>query len=108
MYDYGIVSAGSYFGEISVLLDEPAEFSYMFNPHCGKPLMMLTLTSKEFMDIVEKFPEVKEQLTARAIQRKEFFRNYKTITLIRLMRSIIKNPSISIPKKVLKYNQKDR
>ena len=60
MYDYGVVSEGGYFGEISVLLDEPAEFSYMFNPHSGKPLLMLTLSTQDFIDIIDKFPEVKE------------------------------------------------
>lgn len=45
MYDYGVVSEGSYFGDISVLMQEPAEFSYMYNPFSGKPLMMLTLTA---------------------------------------------------------------
>ena len=86
MYDYGIVEQNSYFGEISVLLNEPAEFSYMFNPYSGRPLLMLSLTSEEFLDICNKFPAVKEKLTSRAHQRKEFFRNYKTIVLLKLMK----------------------
>ena len=32
LYEYGIIHEGSYFGEISLLLDEPNEYSYCYNP----------------------------------------------------------------------------
>ena len=33
MYDYGILKAGSYFGDISILLNKPNKYSYFYNPH---------------------------------------------------------------------------
>ena len=38
MYEYGVIHEGSYFGEISLLLDEENEFSYHYNPFSGKPV----------------------------------------------------------------------
>jgi len=32
LYEYGNLKAGSYFGDISILLDQPEEFSYFYNP----------------------------------------------------------------------------
>jgi signal-transduction protein with cAMP-binding, CBS, and nucleotidyltransferase domain len=32
MYQYGILNEGSYFGDISTLLNQPNYFSYFYNP----------------------------------------------------------------------------
>jgi len=32
-YQYGILGEGSYFGDISAMLNEPNEFSYLYNPY---------------------------------------------------------------------------
>ena len=38
MYDYGLIKGGSFFGDISLLLKKPNEFSFFYNPHHEKPL----------------------------------------------------------------------
>jgi hypothetical protein len=38
LFDYGVLGEGSYFGDISALLDEPNEYSYCCNPFGEKPL----------------------------------------------------------------------
>ena len=32
LYNYGILKKGSYFGDISILLNKPNEFSYLYDP----------------------------------------------------------------------------
>jgi hypothetical protein len=32
LFNYGILGQGSYFGDISLFLDEPNQFSYFYNP----------------------------------------------------------------------------
>ena len=91
MYDYGVINEGGYFGDISVLLNQPSEFSFFYNPHSGKPVMLLSLPSETFMSICDDYPVVKEILVARAHKRKEMFENYKSILLIKYMKTIEKN-----------------
>ena len=51
MIEYGKLSEGSYFGDISILNDEPNEYSYYFDPFTNnnnndknnKPLEMLEI-----------------------------------------------------------------
>ena len=43
MIEYGQLSEGSYFGDISILNDEPNEYSYYFDPFTNKPLEMLEI-----------------------------------------------------------------
>ena len=33
MYDYGLIKGGSFFGDISLLLGKPNEYSFFYNPH---------------------------------------------------------------------------
>ena len=51
LYDYGMLSEGSYFGDISLLLNQPEEFSYFYNPYQEKPIMMLAINSAKFLEI---------------------------------------------------------
>jgi len=51
LYDYGMLSEGSYFGDISLLLKQPEEFSYFYNPYHEKPIMMLAINSAKFLEI---------------------------------------------------------
>ena len=51
MFDYGILEDGSYFGDISTLLDEPNEYSYLGNPFAQKPLQLLTINTNDFLNI---------------------------------------------------------
>jgi hypothetical protein len=46
MYEYGIIHEGSYFGDISLLLNEENEFSYHYNPFYKKPVQMLSLDAE--------------------------------------------------------------
>ena len=38
VYDYSSLEEGSYFGDISLLLNEPNKFSYFWNEFLEKPL----------------------------------------------------------------------
>lgn len=95
MYEYGLISEGGYFGDISALLDEPNEFSYFFNPNNIKATLLLEIEAPQFLEICNNHPVAKEILTKRAIVRKEMFQNYKAITLLKYMRAIIKGPHIA-------------
>jgi hypothetical protein len=33
MYDYGVIKSGSYFGDVSLLLNKPEQFSFFYNPN---------------------------------------------------------------------------
>jgi len=90
LYDYGTIGEGGYFGDISCLLDEPENFSYFFNPYSGKPTLVLSLSAKLFKEICDQYPVVKDVLIERAQKRKEMFENFKSIILIKYMRTIVK------------------
>lgn len=72
------------------MLDVPNEFSYLYNPDADKPLLMLTIPSEKFKNLVNRFPAVKETLRDRALKRLDIFRNYRQIVLIRYMKTILK------------------
>jgi hypothetical protein len=97
MYDYGLIQEGSYFGDISAMLNTQNEFSYLYNPNSDKPLLLLTIPTLKFLEIVNKFPAVKETLTMRAKKRIITFRNFKQIALMRYMRFIRSNPTYIKP-----------
>ena len=48
LYEYGILPDGSYFGDISILFDEPNEYSYFYNPSAEIPIQMLSVDSELF------------------------------------------------------------
>ena len=94
MYEYGLLQEGSYFGDISILLDQPSEYSYYYNPHSEKALMMLSLNADEFIRICDQYPLAKDILVERARKRREMFENYKSIILLKYMKAIRKSPNI--------------
>ena len=94
MYEYGLIQEGGYYGDISLLLNMPSEFSYFYNPTCEKPLLLLSLDVKSYMNLCHKHPLSKELLTERARKRREMFENYKSIILLKYMRTIFKNPAV--------------
>ena len=49
IHEYGVLTEGSYFGDIGLLLQEPEEFSYFSNPYHTKPILMMKVPSKEFL-----------------------------------------------------------
>ena len=54
-YEYGLLEKGSYFGDISVLLNEPNQFSYTFNLKQAKNLLLLSIPAAEFLEICEEY-----------------------------------------------------
>ena len=94
MYEYGLVQECGYFGDISILMGQPSEYSYFNNPQTDTAL--LALDAKQFTEICDCHPIAKEILTTRARQRREMFENYKTVILLKYMRAITKNPLIAL------------
>lgn len=93
-FNYGVLQEGSYFGDISILLEEPNQYSYYYDPYQTRPVHLLQISSKNFLDIVEKHPIPKESLIKVAVEKKNLFHSYKSIKLISYMRTIIRNPEI--------------
>lgn len=56
LYLYGSIGEGAMFGEISLLRDEPEEFSYYYDKFQTKPIQLLTMPAKEFNAICEQYP----------------------------------------------------
>jgi CRP-like cAMP-binding protein len=49
LFIYGILEEGSYFGDNSLLLDQPNHFSYYYNPHAPDPVQLLTIECDIFL-----------------------------------------------------------
>lgn len=94
MYEYAVLQDGNYFGDISILLDQPSDYSYCYNPHNEKALMMMSMKAEKFLQICERYPLAKSILTERALKRVEIFENFKNIMLLKYMKVIRKNPNI--------------
>jgi len=69
IYEYGILSDGSYFGDISLLLDQDEEFSYFYNPQTPKPITMLTIKADKFIEICNKYPLSKDVMLKRTNEK---------------------------------------
>lgn len=67
LYEYGMLEKGSYFGDISILLDKSSEYSYFYNPYNEKPLLLLSIHADDFIRICNEYPLAKDILTQRAI-----------------------------------------
>jgi len=63
---YGTLSDGSCFGEISLMLNMPNEFSYFFNSREDKNLLLLEIDSLDFLEICEDYQLAKEIFKKRA------------------------------------------
>lgn len=92
MFDYCVLDDGSYFGDISALLDEPNEYSYLCNPFAEKPVQLLSINSDDFLSICDKYRYSKKSMMNKALKRKAMFDNYKKVTLICYMKAIQKKP----------------
>lgn len=55
MLKYGELSDGSCFGDISLVLSQPNEFSYVFNERDDKNLFMLEIDSLDFLEVCEEY-----------------------------------------------------
>jgi len=70
---YGTLSDGSCFGDISLLLNIPNEFSYYFNEREDKNLFFLEIDSLDFFEICEEFQVSKNILKERAKKKNQVF-----------------------------------
>ena len=71
MYDYGVIQKGSYFGDVSVILRKPNEFSYLYDPNFAvvKPLSLFRVEANKFRALLDRHPLEKEIWTERAKKR---------------------------------------
>lgn len=104
MYEYGLVQECGYFGDISILLNQPSEYAYFNNPHTDTAL--LALDAKQFLAICNDHPIARDILIERAYKRREMFENYKTVILLKYMRAIKKNPLIAQQKELQQNKEK--
>lgn len=77
LFEYAMLGEGSYFGDISLLLKIPNQFSYYYNPALGKPLQVFSVKASIFLELCKNYPQSKEILTERAKKRLEMFNNFK-------------------------------
>ena len=74
LIEYGQLQEGSYFGDISVIFDEPSEYSYYYDPYqVEKPLQLLEVDASNFRYLCKKYPLSKEVMFERAGKRKTIF-----------------------------------
>jgi hypothetical protein len=56
MIEYGVLQEGSYFGDISIIFDEPNQYSYFYDPYSvKKPLQMLSVEASTFKKLLDEF-----------------------------------------------------
>ena len=99
--EYGILGEGSYFGDLSFFFNEPNEFAYYLNPFKDKAFEYLSIETSKFNDILKSYTLAQNVFQSRADNRKNMFRSYKTIALLKIMKAakslsqqmIIKNKS---------------
>ena len=83
VHEYGVLSPGGCFGDISLLLNKPNEFSYFYDNHTTEAIQLLTIDAQKFLELTEKFPLSKMIFVNRAKERNENFRNFKMHSLIK-------------------------
>lgn len=66
LLDYGSLQEGSYFGDISILLNEPNQFSYYYNPFNTRPTLLLQIEKETFQRICKLNPLSHEELVRKA------------------------------------------
>lgn len=75
------------------MLNRPNVFSYMYNPfkHTSIPLMTFQIEREKFNNIINDYPFDKELWLKRAKRRLELFESYKALTLLKIMKRILKD-----------------
>ena len=94
VHEYGRLHDGSYFGDISTLLDEPNDFSYGYNPFDDRSVQCLALNCEVFLKICRLYPLSYEVMLRRAWNRKKMFENYRSYMLISNTKKIMDKPEI--------------
>ena len=70
-----VLEAGSYFGDISYILQVKNQYNYKVRP---TPIAVIYSLRENYMEeIFEEFPQFKEVLTVRALRRHHYFRRLK-------------------------------
>ena len=87
MIEYGILYEGSYFGDISLLNDEPNYFSYFSDPYSIRPLELLEIDGKCFLELLDSYYLGKKEFMLRLKVREKLFNSYKTICLLEILKS---------------------
>ena len=64
MYEYGIIHDSGYFGDISILLNQPSDYAY-YN-YNDSDITMLTLDAKKFLEICNQHPFSRDILKENA------------------------------------------
>lgn len=93
LYQYAVLSKGSYFGDISIMLERQNVFTYMYNPLVQEsiPLIMYQIKRDKFLDIINYYPYERSLWKKRAQRRLDLFESYKSMTLLKIMKRILKN-----------------
>lgn len=86
LYEYGIIHEGSYFGDISILLNEPSEYSYCYNPYSDRSVQFLAIDADDFLKICRSHPCSFEVMLQRALNKKLIYQSYKMMTLLGFMK----------------------
>ena len=50
-FEYTKLESGTYFGDVSVFLNEPNEYNYCYDPYGEKSIQFLSINSDEFIRI---------------------------------------------------------
>jgi hypothetical protein len=64
--EYGILSEGSYFGDLSFFFNEPNEFAYYLDPFKDKAFEYLSIETSKFNSILESYTLAKHEFKSRA------------------------------------------
>lgn len=56
LYEYGIIHEGGYFGDISVILNEPNEYSYCYNNYSDRSIQFLEIDAEDFIKVCRSYP----------------------------------------------------
>ena len=83
---YGTLSEGSYFGDLSVMSNEPNEFAYYIDPYANKANEFLKIDGDVFTKVLNQFPLSKSIFEMRATNRSNIFHSYKTIAILKIMK----------------------
>lgn len=85
---YATLGRGSCFGDISVLLDQPNKYNYLFNEWVQNDLFYLSVDSVEFQILCEKYPMTKKILVQRAIEKDIHLQAYKRMHILTLLNAL--------------------
>ncbi len=98
-FHYFKLGAGSYFGDINILLDHPSSYSVQYDNYIfilsfsfdenAEPVLILAVKREKFLKICDKFPDSKRVLVEMAKKRRKQFKIVIYIFLIYIAQSKI-------------------